>query len=111
MSLKAVSVVLVAAAIASVVPASADETGLAGIHDMRREGRRVCFTDHFHSGSGNGASKKAAIGSAVGSWQGFTALEYGTSWGQWSNAGSKRIGCAPAGGGQWSCQIEGRPCK
>ncbi len=111
MSAKTLPVVVAAGMLLGVLPASADETGLAGIHDMRREGRRVCFPDHFHSGSGNGPSKKVAIAQAIGSWQDFTTLEYGSSWGQWSKAGSKKIGCAPSGGGQWSCQIEARPCK
>jgi len=110
MGLKTVSAAFAAAAIMSVSPAYADETGLAGIHDMRREGKRVCFTDHFHYGSASGPSKKAAIAKAADSWQQFTALEYGTSWGSWTKAASKKIGCSGAGA-NWNCQIEGRPCK
>src|SRR5262249_14217075 len=31
-----------------------DETGVAGIHDWVKIGRKTCFVDHFHNGSGNG---------------------------------------------------------
>ena len=110
MGLKTTSAAAAAALIMSVLPVSADETGLAGIHEMRREGNRLCFSDHFHYGSASGATKKAAIAKAVDNWQQFTALEYGTSWGSWGKAGSKKIGCSGAGA-NWSCQIEGRACK
>lgn len=110
MSPKTMSAVLMAALCVSVVPASADETGLDVIHSERREGRRLCFTDHFHYANAAGPTKKAAIIEAVTNWQTFTSLEYGTTWGQWKKAGSKKVGCSPSGG-QWSCQIEGRPCK
>ncbi|MGE0024478.1 MAG: hypothetical protein AB7S70_12715, partial [Hyphomicrobium sp.] len=41
-------------------PALADDTGFAYTHDLRREGGRTCFTDHYHYGSGSGATKAAA---------------------------------------------------
>jgi len=111
MAMKTIAAALAAAVLLSVVPAAADETGLDVIHAERREGKRLCFTDHFHYGNGNSSvSRNAAIGDAVASWQSFTALEYGSSWGDWRKAGSKKIACGK-NGAQWSCQIEGRPCK
>ncbi len=91
--------------------ASADETGLASIHAMRRERGRICMADHWHYGSsGSLPSRRAAQRDAIRSWQDFTNLEYGSSWARFSRAGSRRVSCSQSGGG-WSCNVEGRPCK
>lgn len=90
--------------------AQADDTGFAYMHDMRREGGRTCFTDHYHYGSGNGATKAAAQKDAIGSWASFTAFEYGTDWARFSKASGKSMSCS-GGAGNVSCQIEARPCK
>lgn len=94
------------------VPAVADDNGMAGsIHDLRREGRKLCQVDHWHYGSGVGSTKKAAMVDAVGSWQSFTALEYGSDWARFQKANSRNVSCANSGGGGVSCSIEGRPCR
>jgi len=91
--------------------AQADDNGIAAmIHDLRREGGRLCQVDHWHYGSGNGANKKAAMADAVASWQSFTALEYGTDWARFQRAASRRVSCSNSGSGI-SCSIEGRPCR
>ncbi|HYD16161.1 MAG TPA: hypothetical protein VEA77_07155 [Hyphomicrobium sp.] len=103
--------VLVAAVMGAVsVPALADDTGFAYTHDLRREGGRTCFTDHYHYGSGSGASKAAAQKDAIGSWISFTDFEYGSDWARFSRAASKGISCSKGGSG-FDCQIEARPCK
>jgi hypothetical protein len=112
--LKSLSVLLAACGLLVMtgVPAVADDTGMAGaLHDLRREGRKVCIVDHWHYGSGVGATKKAAMIDATGSWQSFTALEYGTDWARFQKANSRNVSCSNAGGGSVSCSIEGRPCR
>ena len=90
----------------------ADDTGLAGaLHDLRREGRKVCIVEHWHYGSGVAATKKAALADATGSWQSFTAMEYGSDWARFQKANSRNVSCSNAGGGSVSCSIEGRPCR
>jgi hypothetical protein len=91
--------------------ASADETGLASIHDWRKEGGRVCMSEHFHDGAGSGDSRKAAEASAIASWVSFTVLEYGTDWGSYAIAGSKKVDCSETGAKSWSCSLVARPCK
>lgn len=93
------------------VPVSADETGLASIHTQRKEGRRVCFVDHFHYGSSSGqASKKAAMAAAVRSWIQFTDFEYGSRWASWKRASGKTASCTGASG-SWGCDLSARPCR
>jgi hypothetical protein len=93
------------------IPASAQESGLAAMHAMRREGGKLCMTDHWHYGSsGSQASKAAAQRAAIASWQDFTDLEYGRRWARFSRAASKKIGCSRSGNG-WSCDAEARPCR
>lgn len=49
--------------------------------ELRREGRKLCQSSHFHAGTSAGeASKKSAMAQAIDAWQGFTAFEYGTDW-------------------------------
>jgi hypothetical protein len=90
---------------AAVAPAFADDSGLAYSHDMR--GR--CFADHFHYGSGSGATKAAAMRDAIGSWQGFTDFEYGSDWARWGRAASKGASCTGSKG-SFDCQVSARPC-
>ncbi|MDQ8698291.1 hypothetical protein [Hyphomicrobium sp. LHD-15] len=91
-------------------PAAADDTGFAYMHDLRKEGGRTCFTDHYHYGSGSGGSKAAAQKDAIVSWASFTDFEYGSDWARYSKAASKGVTCSGSGG-SFSCQIEARPCK
>lgn len=86
------------------------ETGVAQIHSWVKVGRKTCLLDHFHSGSGTGSSRAQAEKSAIGSWSDFTAWEYGTPWGRYSNAVSKTMNCSQSGG-SWSCQVDARPCR
>ncbi len=53
------------------------------MHAMRREGGKLCMSDHWHYGSSSGshATKAAAQRAAIASWQDFTDLEYGRSMG------------------------------
>ena len=90
--------------------ALAQGMGLEGLHDHRREGGKVCMVDHFHDGSGNGKSRKAAEADAARSWSEFTAWEYGGRWGSFGNAANKTMNCSTSGG-SWSCQVSARPCR
>jgi hypothetical protein len=96
---------------ATAISVRADDTGLASIHDWRREGGRVCMSDHFHDGAGTGDSRKAAEASAIGSWASFTILEYGTDWGSYQLSASKNMDCSEKGSKEWSCAVTARPCK
>jgi hypothetical protein len=100
-----------AALIVVILPARADDTGLAYSHDMRREKGRLCFSDHWHFGSGAGGTRGAAEIEAIKSWADFTALEYGSDWARYSRAAGKTVKCAPNGSGGYDCQIDARPCK
>lgn len=91
-------------------PAFAGDTGLASIHDLRREGGRLCMDGHYHYGNGGGKTKAGAQSAAVQSWQDFTAFEYGTDWASFKKAANKRVGCNASGSG-FDCQVEARPCK
>jgi hypothetical protein len=109
----ALGLVVAATAVASVgVPAVfADETGLASIHAWRREGGRICMSDHWHFGSsGVQYSKRAAQRAAIRSWQDFTDLEYGSTWARYRRAAGRKMTCSPAVRG-WSCDVQARPCK
>ncbi len=105
---------LVLAAVAVVsfaIPASAQDSGLAAMHAMRREGGKLCMADHWHYGSsGTSSTKAAATRGAIASWQDFTDLEYGRAWARFSRAASKKIGCSRNSAG-WTCDAEARPCR
>lgn len=106
------ALVLAAVAVTTfAIPAYSAETGLAAMHAMRREGGRLCFTDHWHYGtSGTSPTKAAAQRAAIASWQDFTDLEYGSTWARFSRAASKKMGCSRNSAG-WSCDAEARPCR
>jgi len=68
------------------------------------------MADHFHSGSGEGASKPAARAAAARSWAEFVNFEYGTDWAHAGRAASVSVRYTKAEKG-WSASMEGRPCK
>jgi hypothetical protein len=86
------------------------ETGVASIHEWVRVGRKTCMLDHFHDGNGTGATKRQAERAAIVAWTEFTAWEYGSPWGRFGNAVSKRMDCS-RGGGTWTCHVQARPCR
>ncbi|MEM8971285.1 MAG: hypothetical protein AAGD43_04375 [Pseudomonadota bacterium] len=108
-AIKNLSSMLITAAL-SVSAVHADDTGFASIHAWRSERGITCMVDHFHSGNGEGRTKKAALRSAIASWEGFTAWEYGTDWARFKSAGSRGVTYTKAGGG-WSANVEARPCN
>jgi hypothetical protein len=69
------------------------------------------MSDHFHDGAGSGDSKKAAEAKAIASWADFTIFEYGTDWGSYALAGSKKMDCSETGAKSWSCSVTARACK
>jgi hypothetical protein len=88
----------------------ADETGIAVIHAWVKVGRKTCFTDHFHYGSGNGPTQAHARARAINSWTWPTELEYGSSWANFHLAATKSMKCARNGAG-WTCDTQARPCR
>lgn len=91
--------------------ALAYDNGLAVIHTMRRETGQLCFLDHYHYGSSNGAaSERAAKVAAINSWAGFVELEYGDDWAHYKRAHSRTLKCE-RDGSNWGCLVEARPCK
>jgi len=88
----------------------AQDTGLAGMHTWVRVGGRTCLLDHYHDGSGSGPTRAAAMHAAIGAWSDFTAFEYGSRWGSYRAAISKRMGCS-GGPGNYSCSTSARPCR
>lgn len=110
-SMLALAVAAVTATTLAVPAGMAAETGLAAMHALRREGGRLCMSDHWHYGSSGAQSTKAAAQrAAIRSWQDFTDLEYGSSWARFSRAASRRMGCSRSAAG-WTCDAEGRPCR
>jgi hypothetical protein len=90
--------------------AAADETGIAIIHSWVKIGRKTCFTDHFHYGSGRGPTQMHARAAAIDAWIWPTDLEYGSSWADYRLAVGKSMKCARSEG-VWSCDTEARPCR
>ncbi len=90
--------------------AIADDTGLAYSHDLRKEGGRLCMSDHYHQGSGEGLTKAAARNAAIRSWADFTNFEYGTVWARFSAAASSSTRYTKADKG-WRADVEARPCR
>jgi hypothetical protein len=89
--------------------AQAGETGMASMHAWVKVGRKTCLVDHFHSGNGKGPTRHQAQRLAIQSWVDFTAWEYGSTWGRYSLAASKRMTCERSDG--WNCNVEARPCR
>ena len=96
-----------------IVPASADETGLASMHDWKLEKRgTMCMATHFHDGSGNGGTRKEAENAAVRAWREFTSFEYGSDWDSYKRSASRTMDCFEmVGTKKWSCNTSARPCK
>lgn len=88
----------------------ADETGMASMHDWRRERGKICLVGHFHSGHGIGRTKKLARRAAIRSWQEFTAWEYGTTWAYFRRAANRSINVTRSASG-WEANVEARACK
>jgi hypothetical protein len=88
----------------------AQETGIAEIHSWVRVGHKTCMLDHFHDGSGTGPTRAQAERAAIRSWAEFTAWEYGTPWGRYSIAASRKATCSQEAG-SWRCGVEARPCR
>ncbi|WP_176427209.1 MULTISPECIES: hypothetical protein [Rhodomicrobium] len=103
--------VTIAIMLGAAIPAKADETGLASIHEWKKEsGRRICMAEHFHDGAGSGKTRKEAEAAAKASWASFTAFEYGSNWGRYDLAASKKLDCVQNANG-WSCATTARACK
>ncbi len=93
------------------VQRTAAVTGLAASHDLRREGGRICFADHYHYGSSLGqANQRAAQSVAITSWSDFVDLEYGSAWSSYKAASSKDLKCSQSSAG-WGCDLSARPCR
>lgn len=109
------------AAIIAVAPYSAFANpsrggeGLAGIHKLHIENGRLCMADHDHYGqTGAWPTLNKAKQVAVKSWSGFTRVEYGDAWADFSVAAAKKFDCNPVStnrGDAWSCNVQARPCK
>lgn len=90
--------------------ASAEQSGLAGMHDQYVSKGRRCFSSHTHVGTGSPYRKKRqAIASAAQDWSSFTAFEYGSSWARWRVAVGKTVACEQSSQG-WTCEVQARPC-
>jgi len=90
--------------------AVAQAQGLEDLHSKVRVGGRLCMADHFHDGSGSGATRARAQAAAIRAWIDFTAWEYGNRWGSWGASLSKRMSCS-GGAGSYSCSVSSRPCR
>ena len=88
----------------------AEDGAMTGLHEKRVEGGRWCMADHPHFGNGSGPTQKAAQAAAIKDWNEFTAWEYGIPWGNFNNAGSRRVGCT-GGVGSFTCEVSARPCR
>jgi hypothetical protein len=90
---------------------AASDGALVGLHDLRREGKKICMVDHSHNGSSSGLATRAqAEAAALRNWADFTALEYGGHWGSPLLASDKSMKCGQGSSG-WSCDFDARPCK
>jgi hypothetical protein len=90
--------------------ARAQETGVAEIHSWVKVGHKTCMLDHFHDGSGTGPTRAMAERAAIRAWVEFTAWEYGSPWGRYSIAASRKATCSQEAGA-WRCAVEARPCR
>jgi hypothetical protein len=86
------------------------ETGIAGLHQWDRVGKKVCTKGHWHYTTGVGKSKKQAKAAAIEEWQNFTAWDYGQAWMMYRLSESKAVSCSRTNQG-WSCDLQARACK
>ena len=77
--------------------------------ETRSEGGECCMPEHFHYGSGSGASKTAALADAAANWAGLVDLEYGSAFSHFGLAHGKSVSCSHTG--DWTCSVEARPCR
>lgn len=91
-------------------PSFADDTGMATLHDLRREGGKLCQVGHYHYGNGSGPTKKVAMSDAIASWSNFTALEYGSDWARFYRAANRAVSCTKSDS-EVTCSVEARPCR
>lgn len=95
---------------AAAAPAG-EETSLVGLHDVRREGGKLCMSTHTHLISGGSQpTRKAAEAEALRQWAAFTGWEYGRSWGNPLNGADRTMKCNGSGN-SFSCDYEARPCR
>ena len=99
-----------AASLGQSAPVQAAETGVASIHSWVRVGGKTCLVDHYHDGSGSGASRGSAQSAAIRAWAEFTTWEYGSSWGRYGLAVGKSMNCDRGMSG-WSCSTSARACR
>jgi hypothetical protein len=93
------------------VQRTAAVVGLAASHDLRREGGRLCFSDHTHYGSSMGQPhERGAQAAAVQAWSEFVDLEYGGAWARFASASGKDMKCSQSSAG-WGCELSARPCR
>lgn len=91
--------------------ATAGSTGLASIHILTRQGKKLCMAGHFHYGADSSSKSKAhAFKNAQRKWADFVILEYGSDWGRFSLATNKGIKCSGKSNGYY-CSVEASPCK
>jgi hypothetical protein len=74
---------------------------------------KECKAGHWHYGSSSKPhkSKARAIKDAIAGWADFVDFEYGRAWTSFRLAADKRTSCDKHPGRQWTCNVEGRPCK
>jgi len=106
----ALTLALLAGEAAAAQSHESQETGIAAIHAWVKIGRKTCMFDHFHDGSGNGPTRAKAEAAAIRAWIDFTAWEYGTPWGRYTIAASKKSTCT-RDGSTWTCAVEARACR
>jgi len=99
-----------ALALALTAGGASAQDGLAGLHEWVKVGRKTCMVDHFHDGSGTGATKAQAQAAAIRAWTDFTAWEYGPHWGRYALAVSKTVSCS-GGPGNFNCSVSARACR
>ena len=81
-----------ALALVALLAGGAAGAGKAGdrccAHSFLGQGRRArrAWSTTYHDGSGTGSSRQQAERSAIVSWSEFTAWEYGTPWGRYSQS-------------------------
>lgn len=109
MRFMAVAIILAVEVIAA-HSAIAQDSGMASMHDWRREGGRTCMVDHFHYGSGSGPTKQKAIADAAASWSSFTDFEYGRNWASFKRSANKQINATQSSTG-WTADVSSRPCR
>lgn len=93
-----------------VLPAAADDTGMASSHTLRKEAGKLCMADHAHTGSGTAATKAAARAAAIRAWADFTNFEYGSDWARFGRAASPVTHYTKEEKG-WTATVDARPCK